>query len=73
MLAISRSAADVSFSNDQLDRRWANVHGEVYVPITAQTLLITYGGIWAIGILGLCVFQNRLQCHLSNLKRSEEE
>ncbi len=72
VLAISRSAADVSFSNDQLDRRWANVHGEVYVPITAQTLLITYGGIWAIGILGLCVFQNRLQCHLSNLKRSEE-
>jgi signal transduction histidine kinase/CheY-like chemotaxis protein/HPt (histidine-containing phosphotransfer) domain-containing protein len=212
VLAITRSAADVSFSKDQLDRRWANVHGEVYVPITAQTppnpylaripdrdittpsgkkltlmhpadipvhvhelgnqlqdvrghitslrpirpenlpdewekrallafergekevsslevldnqrylrlmrplvavhgcltchgsqgyrvgdirggisisvpwapsqkainahvpmLLMTYGGIWAIGILGLCVFQNRLQCHLSNLQRSEEQ
>ncbi len=36
-------------------------------------LLMAYGGVWAIGVLGLCVFQRRLRCHLSNLARAEQD
>ncbi|MEI8374300.1 MAG: ATP-binding protein [Planctomycetota bacterium] len=36
-LAIVQSAAGDGFAKDQLYRRWASVHGGVYVPITAET------------------------------------
>jgi len=36
-------------------------------------LIMAYGGIWGIGILGLSVFYSRLQRHLSNLKLAEEQ
>jgi PAS domain S-box-containing protein len=60
-LAIAKAAAGDSIAKDLLYRRWA-------IPM----LLVTYGGIWAIGILGLCVFRTRLQRHLLELKQSED-
>ena len=35
-------------------------------------ITVRYGGIWTIGIIGLCLFWNRLQSHLTELKRSKE-
>jgi PAS domain S-box-containing protein len=50
---------------------WTPIQGTLLGRL--PVLFATYGSIWAIGILGLCVFQNRLQRHLSRLQQAAWE
>jgi PAS domain S-box-containing protein len=48
---------------------WAPFQEALNAKLSA--ILFRYGGIWTVGIVGLYVFQNRLNSYLANLKQTE--